>query len=108
MECYGYWLSENVVGENHHQWEGGTINYGRKWWRVRREALNRDEKTCQNCGADEAELGQAPDVHHRIRVRDFDVPQNAHYLDNVITLCRTCHRNVEEGNVTLSGEQSEK
>ncbi len=27
--CYGDWLSEHVVGPNHHQWEGGPIEYGR-------------------------------------------------------------------------------
>ncbi len=37
LDCYGEWLSENVVGENHHQWEGGTIPYGEGWWTVRRK-----------------------------------------------------------------------
>lgn len=102
MDCYGDWLSENVVGKDHHQWEGGSINYTGKWWRVRRKALKRDGRTCQNCGKHESELGTTPDVHHIIRVRDYDDPQEAHFLNNVTTLCRSCHRNVEEGNVTLS------
>lgn len=49
LDCYGAWLSENVVHENHYQWEGGTLDYGQEWWRVRRKALERDDYTCQNC-----------------------------------------------------------
>lgn len=97
--CHGEWLSENVVGEDHHQWEGGTIDYGQKWWQIRREALKRDGYTCRNCGKTIEELGRKPDVHHLKRVRDFEDPQDAHTLNNVITLCRSCHRNVEEGNI---------
>lgn len=48
--CYGEWLSETVVGEDHRQWEGGTLDYGQKWWRIRREALERDGYTRQKCG----------------------------------------------------------
>jgi 5-methylcytosine-specific restriction endonuclease McrA len=47
------------------------------------------------------ELGQEPDVHHRTPVRSFDIPEDAHSLDNVVTLCRSCHRNVEEGTIDL-------
>ncbi|MCO8244042.1 MULTISPECIES: HNH endonuclease [unclassified Haladaptatus] len=101
MGCYGSWLSENIVGENHHQWEDSTINYTGRWWRIRQQALERDARTCQQCGKTESEIGQTPDVHHIIRLREFDNPQEAHRLDNVITLCRSCHRNVEEGNTTL-------
>ncbi|MFC7166419.1 HNH endonuclease [Halospeciosus flavus] len=100
-DCYGAWLSENVVGEDHHQWEGGTLDYGKKWWRVRRRALERDEYTCQHCGETEEQLDRNPDVHHLRRVRDFDDPQDAHTLENVVTLCRPCHRYVESGAVTL-------
>lgn len=108
LDCYGSWLSENVVGDDHHQWEGGTLDYGRKWWRVRREALKRDDYTCQNCGETPTELGQNPDVHHIERVRSFDQPQMAHSLGNVITLCRSCHRNAEAGNIEVTVPSGEK
>lgn len=108
VDCYGEWLSENVVGESHHQWESGTIDYGQQWWRVRREALERDEYTCQNCGASSSELGQNPDVHHVVRVRDFEEPQQAHVLENVVSLCRSCHRNVEEGNESVCHSPTKK
>ncbi|MFC4544591.1 HNH endonuclease [Halosolutus amylolyticus] len=99
LECYGDWLSENVVGPAHHQWEGGPIEYGRSWWRVRRQTLERDRYECQQCGAGPDELGQNPDVHHLTPVREFDRPAEAHTLANVITLCRPCHRRVEAGEI---------
>ncbi|WP_115862793.1 HNH endonuclease [Halorussus litoreus] len=108
LECYGAWLSENVVGETHHQWEGGTLDYGRKWWQVRREALERDNYACQNCGKTADEIGRNPDVHHLERVRDFDRPQEAHALKNVIALCRSCHRNAEAGNIEVAVPSAEK
>lgn len=106
LECYGDWLSENVVGESHHQWEGGTIPYGSSWWRIRRAALVRDDYECQNCGAGVDELGRKPDVHHIERVRSFSDPEDAHQLDNVVCLCRSCHRQVEEGDTTLPPRSS--
>lgn len=96
MDCYGNWLSENVIGEAHHQWQGGTIAYGKRWWRTRRSALDRDNHRCQRCGVTASELGQEPDVHHIVPVREFDRPVHAHTIGNVISLCRSCHRIVEE------------
>lgn len=100
-ECLGSWLSENVVGEDHHQWKGGTIEYGQGWWRIRRQALRRDDHTCQLCGISRTDLGQEPDVHHIRPVRTFDDPEDAHTLENVVCLCRRCHRLVEEGNAEI-------
>ena len=102
LECYGEWLSEHVVGPDHHQWEGGPIRYGAPWWRIRRQALERDDSTCQHCGANADDLGRNPDVHHLKPVRSFDTSADAHTLDNVITLCRRCHRLAEAGTVELS------
>ncbi|WP_267642867.1 HNH endonuclease [Haloarchaeobius amylolyticus] len=108
VACYGDWLSENVAGEAHHQWEGGALVYGAGWWRVRQQALERDEYTCQRCGTDADDLGQNPDVHHIDPVRSFDDPTDAHSLENVVTLCRPCHRRVEDGVVAVPGPSDEK
>lgn len=102
VECYGEWLSANVVGDSHHQWEGGVLAYGDGWWAVRRDTRERDGHSCQICGADADELGREPDVHHIVRVREFDDPGDAHRLDNVVTLCRSCHRRVEDGSLELT------
>ncbi|WP_435317807.1 HNH endonuclease [Haloarchaeobius sp. TZWSO28] len=106
--CYGDWLSANVVGESHHQWEGGPLVYGNGWWRVRALALERDAYTCQCCGKGVDDLGQNPDVHHIERVREFDDPSDAHELENVVTLCRPCHRKVETGVVATPVPSDEK
>jgi ribosomal protein S14 len=100
-ECHSNWLSQHIVGANHHQWEGGPLQYGGSWWRVRRDALERDDYRCQSCGKSRDDLDRNPDVHHRNRVRDFDDPDDAHRLDNVITLCRSCHQRVENGSLNL-------
>lgn len=97
LDCYGDWLSENVVGEDHHQWEGGNFPYGESWWAVRRAALRRDGYECQSCGAGVEDIGRKPDVHHIERVREFDDAEEAHTMDNVVSLCRSCHRLVESG-----------
>lgn len=79
LECYGGWLSENVVGpEHHHDYE------------------------CQYCGVDRKELGRNPDVHHVRPVRSFERPGDAHTMNNVITLCRSCHRRAEEGEISVA------
>ncbi|WP_121742567.1 HNH endonuclease [Natronorubrum halophilum] len=101
LECYGEWLSENVVGPDHHQWEGGSITYGKRWWRIRRQALERDEYECQHCGVDKDELDRNPDVHHLKPVRSFEQPEKAHSMENVITLCRRCHRRAEAGTIAV-------
>ena len=104
MNCYGQWLSENVVGSDHHQWKGGPINYGQSWWRIRRAARRRDDYECQACGRNKDDLGRNPDVHHLTPVREFDSVEQAHTMDNVVTLCRSCHRGVEEGEMALSDD----
>lgn len=95
--CHGSWLAENVVGPDHHQLEGGDIEYGDGWWQVRRQARERDDHTCRNCGTTRADLERNLDVHHIDPVRSFTDPADAHTLDNVVTLCRPCHRRIEAG-----------
>lgn len=93
-DCLCTWLSD--------QWGDTDTVYNGDWWQVKRSALERDNHECQHCGATKDELGREPDVHHVIPVRKFDDPQNAHTLDNVVCLCRSCHRLAEIGKIWVT------
>ncbi|WP_435195600.1 HNH endonuclease [Natronomonas sp. EA1] len=103
--CHSEWMSENWRGENHHQWIDGDVTYSGKWWAVRRLALDRDNHQCRHCGVTKDEIGQEPDVHHLTPIREFDNPQNAHTLENVISLCRSCHRRAEVESISVDTEK---
>jgi len=89
--CHGEYISEHNTGENHPRWKGGHADYGESWYEARREALDRDGHRCQDCGTHRSNLDIAPHVHHITPVREFDDPNDAHDLDNLVTLCITCH-----------------
>ncbi|WP_225741317.1 HNH endonuclease [Halorussus halophilus] len=108
--CYREWLSTTQQAEgkwskaDNPNWNGGIAldePYGEGWPQARQRTLERDDHTCQRCGDTNNELGQNPDVHHIHPVRTFDDPRNAHTLDNLICLCRTCHLAVEQTDATL-------
>lgn len=63
---------------------------GKRWTRIRRQAIERDDRRCQSCGTREN-----LDVHHIKPVESFDVEERAHYLANVVVLCRSCHNKWE-------------
>ena len=56
-----------------------------RWKEVRNAALARD-RVCQDCGS-----AEHLHVHHIAAVRQFDAPEDAHFLDNLVVLCQTCH-----------------
>ena len=105
-ECRSQWLSETFSGEGHPNWlGGGNEAYGSGWADVRSRALERDGYQCVHCGVSCAELGRIPDVHHLIPVRwyiesDQFTREDAHFLDNVVSLCSSCHRKAEFGKIS--------
>ena len=80
-------------------------DYGPNWETQRRKARRRDGFHCQMCGVSEDELGRELDVHHKRPFREFEYDPTdptradryllANALDNLISLCPTCHRRVE-------------
>jgi ribosomal protein S27AE len=102
-ECQNDWMSENWRGEDHPAWEGEDAgdSYVKDWRSARRKALTRDNHECQRCGDGRSEIGRNPDVHHIKPVEQFDDYNDAHTLDNLVTLCPSCHKKVESGSVPV-------
>lgn len=84
-----------VGGENRQ----GANPYSGGWNKVRRDALERDGRQCQVCNLTNEEHvekhGENLHAHHITPVKEFDHPHSAHFLDNVITLCMSCHNRWE-------------
>lgn len=99
--CHSDWMSHHWVGEEHHAWKGGAAKYGRSWNSVRQQALERDGFSCQICGKHQDELDRQPDVHHIQPVREFDDYNQAHTVENLISLCRSCHPKVEHKEIAI-------
>ncbi len=103
--CRREWLSESFSGDGHPNWKGGgNESYGTGWNDVRRRVLQRDDSQCVRCGATTDDIGRNPDVHHIVPVRWFiesndHTKTDAHFLDNVISLCIACHRKADHGKI---------
>jgi DEAD/DEAH box helicase domain-containing protein len=100
--AYWLWLSPETV----EQLEGEGVllppqSYGPSWQKAREGALVRDGHRCRQCGAPQHE-GRTHDVHHIRPFREFGFlpgenrnDRHANDLDNLITLCPTCHQRAE-------------
>lgn len=74
-------------------------NHSDDWEEQRLKAKRRDLARCQDCGMSESEHSRRDDlfgsglhVHHKTPARDFDDPADAHFLENLVTLCDSCHK----------------
>lgn len=109
FQTTGYWFwipKEFVEVLNSQGILVGPNTYGPNWDAQRNAARARDGFQCRQCGTPERE-GRQHDVHHVVPFRSFGyVPglnenyQPANALDNLITLCRTCHSRTEAGRGT--------
>ena len=83
-------MRTRYIGDKSHLWRGGASEDRGKhtgnWNTVRVHALIRDNHVCVICGS-KNRLG----VHHKIPYRYV----KEHVLDNLITLCRSCHSKEE-------------
>jgi DEAD/DEAH box helicase domain-containing protein len=111
LDTDGYWL---IFGEalTEKLVSAGILvlpnNYGPNWQEQRKKVLARDEYRCRTCGS-EARPGNGLHVHHLRPFREFGyIPGKneafiqANDLDNLITLCPSCHRRAEAGQQTRS------
>lgn len=101
--CYADWMSENAHGKNSNAWDGGAINYyGEDWDNQRKYARQRDNHLCQHCGLKAekhiSEFGQTLHVHHIIPFKyfGFENHETANKLNNLVTLCSSCHKSHEK------------
>jgi len=56
----------------------------------RYKALKRDNWTCQDCGTNLSK--ENAEVHHLKRVTDFNNPEEANKMSNLVSLCGMCHK----------------
>ncbi len=112
-ETSGYWFSLQpalqVALARQGQWFDSVNDYGPNWQAQRRRVRARDGYRCTQCGRPEAP-GQQHDVHHLVPFRTFGYMPglNQHYeeanqLNNLVLVCRTCHRRLEGGVRVRSG-----
>ena len=86
-----------LSGEEHPCWRGGgSSKYGKGWNEMKkRRVRRRDGHRCQACATTQSEhedkYGEKLHVHHLIKARDIDDPEERNAMENLITLCRDCH-----------------
>jgi DEAD/DEAH box helicase domain-containing protein len=97
FQTTGYWLTlgEEIVEflRENQQWNSDPNDYGPNWEIKRNAARDRDGYACRNCGRPEE--GKAHHVHHKVPFRAFESYIQANHLDNLITLCPSCHHQAE-------------
>ena len=109
LETSGYWLIFSLALAER-LWEAGILlrpnDYGPNWQQQRQTVLERDNFRCRTCGAAGSTLLH---VHHIRPFREYGyMPgENENYrlankVDNLITLCPSCHRRAEAGQQTRS------
>lgn len=71
-----------------------SSDYPKSWNRLRHVIFERDHYICQRCGrkCDRSTPGRYPNCHH---IRPLGCGGDNTY-NNLITLCRTCHRYVHK------------
>jgi DEAD/DEAH box helicase domain-containing protein len=105
LNTVGYWISidEDTVSTLKDQmlWNADANDYGPQWEEIRQRVLRRDGDGCQVCGR--TGFGSVLHVHHIQPFRSFADRETANQLENLITLCPTCHRKAESSVRIRSG-----
>lgn len=96
-KCCWSWRSENLVGENHPDWEGGQFPYGAGWNPAKREEVRKSQnRRCAGCRTHERDCRTRLPVHHIQPARSFDDAEARNAESNLVALCQTCHNEWEQ------------
>jgi len=111
QQCLNEYLSEIRKGKANPQWKGGRfLYYGPNWQDQRSKALERDDYSCEECDMTRdshyQHYNEDLHVHHKVprrQIIDEDEPtfeqfELANSLDNLVTLCKSCHKKLEDTN----------
>jgi DEAD/DEAH box helicase domain-containing protein len=105
LQTTAYWLSLSADTIERLRelglWKNDPNQYGPGWLRHRDQARARDGYRCQVCGT--PEQNRAHDVHHKVPFRLFATAAQANQLENLVTVCPTCHRRIETAVRVRSG-----
>ncbi|MGM9925178.1 MAG: HNH endonuclease [Bacillus sp. (in: firmicutes)] len=86
-----------MITQQHIEWiqTGQLMKFYKckEWMTLRLIALERDHNECQMC-RDKGKYRKADCVHHIKEVKD--APRLALTLDNLMSLCNTCHNEVHD------------
>ncbi|MBI5825651.1 MAG: DEAD/DEAH box helicase [Chloroflexi bacterium] len=117
LQTTGYWLSLSEETLAHLRdagiWSNDPNDYGPDWQKIRVAVRKRDQFKCQVCGAAEADpsatlRAKQHDVHHKTPFRAFIQNgvvnrEQANRLENLTTLCSSCHHKAEQNVRIRSG-----
>ncbi len=97
LKTTGYWITLQPQLVNDLRkiklWNNDPNNYGSDWDIQKKKAQARDGNQCQVCGSS-GEYSKL-EVHHKTPFRLFSSTMIANDLSNLVTLCGSCHHQVE-------------
>lgn len=92
-ECHNKWISKNWVGSDNPYWTGYRLYYDmsrKDWISVSDKVRKLDGNRCKICKCMSDVFKH--DVHHMLPYRI----SKDNSLDNLITLCKSCHQGIEK------------
>lgn len=115
LETTGYWFNVTPAAQRRLEaagaWFDSVNDYGPNWETQRQLVRIRDNYRCTQCGAVEV-AGREHDVHHLTPFRTFGYVRGlnefyllANRLENLVLVCRACHRRLESAVRTRSALQ---
>lgn len=88
--------TRRITGEERYNYKPNSgKGFGDGWEQLAEEIRDRDGHLCQRCGIAEGKLSRRLDVHHLRPRSEFESIEEANQRDNLIALCRSCHKKWE-------------